>query len=61
MKKRKNNNIKEEIKKPVKVLLANGSKILITHIEKDHIYGFVEGQNISVYLPKEWVKKWFYN
>ena len=59
---RKSNKPQEQKKvEPVKALLANGSKITITHLEKDHVYGTVDGQPISVYLPKEWVKKWFYN
>lgn len=51
------NNLPE---KPNKALLKNDSIITITHTDKTHVFGTVDGQPYSIYIPKEWVKKWFY-
>lgn len=59
MKKRKNNNKPSEV--PTKALLKNDSVITVTHMNKTHVFGTVDNQPYSVYVPKEWVKKWFYN
>lgn len=46
--------------KPTKALLKNDSIITITHVDKTHVFGTVDGQPYSIYIPKDWVKKWIY-